>query len=526
MACLLVAAAVVSISLPASQADAAAPWTNTADRDAVIANYQAEFGKSVPSSGWTGNRSSCNAGTTSQSYRNAIFDRINWFRGMAGVPTGVTENAGYTAKAQDAALMMSVEGRLDHNPTSGWACYTSAGDAAAGSSNLYLGQTGPDAITGYVNDPGQYNYRVGHRSWILHPTSRQMGTGDIPASGGGSANALWVFDDYTFGAQPALRESDGFVAWPPRGYVPGEVVFPRWSFSIRGADFAQASATVQRVQSGGSLQSVSSSVVYRSSGGGAPFPVIVWEPSGIDTSPAVDATYRVTISGVKVGGATKSYAYETIVVGDEPGVVTNVDYTAYVRNAFNDFLGRNPTSAELADWDRKLNSGTTRFTFVSTLADSDEWTAFIVDQMYVDTLGRAADGAGRSYWISQLQVGLSVAEVAAQFYGSPEYIANEGNTFEAWLEDLYGELLYREPDGSGLDYWLGQAEVSGSTSVAFTFYQSEESRMARVNDLFDRLLDRAPDAAGHRYWAGVLLNGDDISLAASLAASAEYLDQS
>ena len=39
---------------------------------------------------------------------------------------------------------------------------------------------------------------------------------------------------------------DGFVAWPPPGFVPYQTVYPRWSFVLRGADFTNATVTMQR----------------------------------------------------------------------------------------------------------------------------------------------------------------------------------------------------------------------------------------------------------------------------------------
>src|SRR3954464_7620558 len=61
-----------------------------------------------------------------------------------------------------------------------------------------------------------------------------MGTGDVPSSGPAddpypAANELCVFDGNTFGPRPATREE--YVAWPPPGYVPYQVVGPRWSFA-------------------------------------------------------------------------------------------------------------------------------------------------------------------------------------------------------------------------------------------------------------------------------------------------------
>lgn len=503
-------------------------WIDTQNRSAVIAAYQAEFSKVTPAIGWTGDRSSCNAGTTSQAYRNSVLDRVNFFRAMAGVPTGVVENQNWSAQAQQAALSMSVTGRLSHNPDGSFGCFNSTVKSSAGASNLYLGKTGPAAIDGYVEDPGANNTSAGHRSWIFHSTLQEIGIGDLPSTNGWSANTLQVIDpNRAFGTEPTLRESDGFVAWPARGYNPGELVYPRWSFTLRGATFDQANVTISK---GG--QTLASNVVHRSTrANAAPFPNIVWEPQGINTAPATDETYTVTVSNVSVGAQKRTYSYEVIILGSAPAAgtakaSTGGDNSRYITAAYDDFLGRQPSAAEIASWDAKLNSGTTRQAFVSQLASSQEWTAHVVDELYQNTLGRAGDPAGRSYWATQLRNGTPVARVAASFYGSPEYVARQGGTYDLWVGQLYGVLLSRQADAGGQQFWSGQANIVGSHAVAFDFYQSFESRQSRVTDLYLTLLDRHPDPAGRDYWAGVLLSGNDLDLASLLASSDEYVARS
>lgn len=523
--------AVVSAEQPTDRITASATagiWLDTTNRQTVIDSYAFEFSKADPDIGWTGDRSSCTPGTTSPAYRAAIIDRVNWFRAMGGVPATVTENATYSAKAQEAAVMMSVSDRLSHNPSeSDFDCWTAAGAEAAGKSNLYLGRTGPHAITGYMLDPGTNNVSVGHRNWILHPTVQGFGTGDTPGPGRQATNTLWVVDN-TFDPQPALRESQDFIAWPARGFVPGEVVFARWSFSVRDADFTGAQVTTQRVVNGAVSDTVSSPVVFQNESAGAPFSILVWEPVGIDTNPTVDQTYRITIENVRLGSVTKSYSYDVIVVGDRAAQVTLPASSGAIESfadaAYNDFMGRDATASEQNNWVQRIAAGSTRYQLVAELAESDEWAANVVDGMYLDTLGRTPDAEGRGFWIDQLRNGTSVARMAALFYGSPEYIAQEGNQLDKWIADLYAELLGRQPDSGGLSYWLSETDRTTSGSVALRFYQSDESRRARVQALYAALLGRGSDVSGEDYWAEILLNGDDLALAASLAASDEYFD--
>lgn len=495
-------------------------WIDTMDRAAVAASFQTEFSRSVPALGWDGDRASCQAGTTSPESRDSTVQRTNWFRGMAGVPMGVTENSGLSAQAQLSALMMSESGTLSHDPDPSFRCYSTTGDSASGKSNLYLGRNGADAITGYMQDPGAGNASAGHRNWILHPTLTQIGTGDIPAVEGWAANTLYVIQDTgtVFGPQPALREAEGFVAWPPAGYVPNEVVFERWSLGLRDGDLSSAAVAV--VVNG---KPVAANIEHRSGPtNGAPFPMIVWNSPSLVDAPVHDTTVSVTVSNVRVNGQTTSFSYDTIIMGTEGPA--EVVYDRFISQAYQDFLGRSATPAELTTWETRLNSGSTRLDFVNTLATSEEWTTVVVQNLYLDTLGRKADDSGAAYWAGRLRDGTSVASAASQFYGSQEYVASEGGTWTAWLTDLYHELMQRNPDQSGLGYWISQAEQRGSGDVAYDFYQSGESRRARVRELYVRFLGRGPDEDGLEYWAGVLDSGDDLALAGFLASSDEYFN--
>ncbi|MEO7934013.1 MAG: CAP domain-containing protein [Chthoniobacterales bacterium] len=260
-------------------------------------------------SGWNGDVAVGDAGTTTSAFKNAVYLRVNYFRAMAGVPGGIVDNASFSAGAQQAALMMSSNGKLSHTPTSDWINYSSAGATAAGKSNIALGNTGSDAINEYMEDSGATNTMAGHRRWILYPQSTRMGTGDVPATGSlFSANALWVQDSTTFSlSRPTVR--DTFVAWPPKGYVPYTVIYPRWSFSYPGANFSSASVSLQR---NGSPVSVTKETIANGYGENT----LVFIPGNLDPDnwpgpvrPSADTATSVTISNVVIGGTARSFSY-------------------------------------------------------------------------------------------------------------------------------------------------------------------------------------------------------------------------
>lgn len=262
--------------------------------------------------GWTGNVSKGQAGNTSQAFKDAIFLRINFFRAFAGVPGDVVNNPTWSSKGQAAALIMSRNGRLSHNVPTSWKSYSAGGAEAAANSNLALSYFGPTAISSYMEDPGAVNKAVGHRRWILYPQSVRMGTGDIPATSGFfAANALWTFDASTYsGERPEVR--DEFVAWPPAGYVPFQLIYPRWSFSYPRADFSSASVSISR-----NGATVPVRIDSRQPGYGEN--AIVFVPDNVNPDswsgpvvPARDTTSTVTVSNVLVDGAFRSFTYDVI----------------------------------------------------------------------------------------------------------------------------------------------------------------------------------------------------------------------
>jgi hypothetical protein len=301
--------------VPVSSGPKALVTVNPGSRTDVVQLYQTTYKASQGvASGWNGNRSTCTAGTTSQAYTDATILRVNYFRAMAGLPGDVILSNAWNLKAQDAALMMSAQGALSHSPDATWSCYTAGGAEAAGKSNLALGADAAAAIDLYMDDPGSGgNAAVGHRRWILYPPTKIMGTGNIPATGGWAANDLWVI-----GGAGARPSEPAWVAWPPAGYLPWQILprsSGRWSFSYPGATFTGAAISMQRA-------GTNVPVTLETQAQGYGDNTIVWVPQGIPASaPSGDVSYTVTVSNVVVGGKSQLYTYSvTIIDPDVPAL--------------------------------------------------------------------------------------------------------------------------------------------------------------------------------------------------------------
>jgi hypothetical protein len=203
-------------------------------------------------------------------------------------------------------------------------------------------------------------------------------------------------------------------------------------------------------------------------------------------------------------------------------------YDSFVKASYQDFLGRQPSASDLSFQVNALMTGVvSKAGYLSSLSRTDEWLSAIVTKMYQDTLGRGPDPTGLADWVSWLRSGrFTVAQAASMFYSSNEYYTlHAGNSPASWVTLLYQKLLNRTPDPSGLQFWIGNTSRYGMDWVAYNFYQSQESRMKRVQNIYETLLFRDPDPVGWPFWTDRVLTTGDLQLAWEVANSIEYWDK-
>jgi hypothetical protein len=272
------------------------PTQEFTSRETALEDYNTNYlGSEVSDPGWTGSTETCNAGTLPQATHDKVIKRINYFRRMVGLNDNTTLDPSKYGMYQDAALMMKANSALNHTPPDTWICYTQNGYSGASTSNLALGAHASNAVTLFINDPGASNTSVGHRRWILHSAKTQFSYGST-----NSSMSLGVI-----GVAGGNTKIPAFIAYPPNGYIPQTLTFPRWSFGIAGADFS--AATVTMTGDSGNIP-----VTIISAGGNYGDKTIVWEPQGIVTNSNADVSYTVTVSGI-AGAAQTSYTYTSII---------------------------------------------------------------------------------------------------------------------------------------------------------------------------------------------------------------------
>lgn len=264
----------------------------------------------------------CQAGQLTSAATVAMLADLNAIRALHKLPP-VAYSAADEAGAQQSALMQAANDQLSHTPPTTWKCYTAAGAAASGQSNLYggfgggLGFNSDDSIlAGWLTETNNVVAdSVGHRRWLLYPFLGAVSYGRVvgasPTSTRGDGAALKVIG--AAGAGVASGTLPAYVAYPFEDYPARYFVATSLlSFSViasanvnssanRTVNFANAQITV-RQRGGGSL--TVSKVTYDNVGYGLPNN-LQWAVAGLQAN----TYYDVTITGVVVNGATQSYSY-------------------------------------------------------------------------------------------------------------------------------------------------------------------------------------------------------------------------
>ena len=235
----------------------------------------------------------------------------------------------------------------------------------------------------------------------------------------------------------------------------------------------------------------------------------------------------------------------------EVTVQTSDPVKAFVYRMYRVCLLREPDQGGLDYWMEQLKSGKqTGAQLVQGFYCSLEMinrhlsNSEFMDRAYEGIMNRNPDPAGKAYWVSYLDKGVSYAYIVAGFTNSPEFTqlcANYGIVrgdytsgeardqnpgVTAYVSRLYTKMLGRGYDSGGLNYWCSEilkrpsketlldVALSGFMhSLEFLGKNLDDTEFVRV--MYRTFLDRESDAGGLQYWVGELQSGrsrDDIAL--------------
>lgn len=318
--CAVISLILITSLIPLRIAHASTLEISEISRDLKIADSEYSkyyYGSAKVKSGFTGNVSKCQPGQTSTAFQNAYTRAVNYVRSIVGV-NSITYNPNFNSEAQQAALIMSANRDLTHEPPSDWRCWTQQGYDGANQSNLHMAyanyakreETVSDSLESYLSDRGDNNKPVGHRTSILRPNQTSISVGEAVDT---TINSNALHNEVDWYA-PVLESAN---AWPSAGYFPSVFVpnSNRWSFTYYDESLNFSKAQVKIWKNGQLVSGAQIKIIYYPSENRYS-KTLVWEFSGYQTpkNGAVDK-YTVEISNAfeSNGLSAISYVYDVLV---------------------------------------------------------------------------------------------------------------------------------------------------------------------------------------------------------------------
>ena len=236
---------------------------------------------------------------------------------------------------------------------------------------------------------------------------------------------------------------------------------------------------------------------------------------------------ELTDIGVDISGAVGSVYQDALNQSKENGI------QAFVTRLYTKVLNRKPDKNGLNDWVSQLKNRTKSgaevaqgFICSQELAKRNLSNSAYVEMLYQTFFDRASDKSGKSYWVKQLETGMSRNYVFRGFANSAEFQKicdkysitrgtivlsdpcdqNEGVT--KFVYRCYKKFLGRTADYAGLNDWCNRllTRKINAKEAAYGFVMSAEFQNQGLDDdgyvetMYQGLFDRASDVGGYCSW--------------------------
>jgi hypothetical protein len=353
------------------------------------------------------------------------------------------------------------------------------------------------------------------------------GTTVTPGGPNTATNNLVSVDDWAF-AEP-VPISNGF---PITSGPPGTTGIPAVATAFQGRAFTGAVATFSDADPAANAKDFTATINWGdghltngtiAADGKGGFTV-----SGTNTFTTA-GNFPVSVDifdfggGPGVGGSQSSFSVSNTVN------VLDANHT-FVEALYNDFLGRDGAAAELDMWVSLLPS-LGQGGVANAIRRSGEGLTHTVDGLYVQLLGRQAQGGEEQGLVQVLEKGATQEQVVAGIVSSAEF-ASHANTLIGgtnadanFVAALYQLLLNRTAGTGEVNGFVSALPRLGRAGVALVIEGSAEFRGDIVTGLYASLLDRStpPSSAEVAGWVNSGL--DVLSLEVALASTGEYFQK-
>ena len=112
-------------------------------------------------------------------------------------------------------------------------------------------------------------------------------------------------------------------------------------------------------------------------------------------------------------------------------------------------------------------------------------TAGSAYRIYKAAFDRVPDAGGLGFWINAMDDGASLTSVAAGFINSPEFkqLYGANVTDRDFVTKVYSNVLDRNPDQSGYDFWLGAMGRGATRADILASFSESPENIGNVADL-------------------------------------------
>lgn len=237
-----------------------------------------------------------------------------------------------------------------------------------------------------------------------------------------------------------------------------------------------------------------------------------------------------TVAARTAGGSAEATGPEVEVRGFPPFGSEE----AFIRQLYLDFLGREADGAGLAYWtDLTNDDGSNIDEITRSFMFSAEFTPRrAITRLYLAFFDRAPDLGGFDYWAGQINSGQANLDTISQsFVMSPEFVSTYGSLSDRdFIRLVYNNVLVRQPDQSGYDFWLNEMANGMTRGQLMTQFSESPEFVQNTRPAVDviltyrGMLDRVPDSSGFIFWLGQIANDQNavLSLITGFYNSPEY----
>jgi len=242
---------------------------------------------------------------------------------------------------------------------------------------------------------------------------------------------------------------------------------------------------------------------------------------------------RTAAKAAQNGGTTTTTPTTTTTAPPPAAYAPFFTANQLVGQQYKDVLRRNATSDDLAYWSSRVADSWSPGQFIAHLEASTEADNRVhaVTRLYRAYFLRNPDHSGLTYWLNRRGEGRTLVSISQSFATSSEFKNRYGSLSNAaFVDRVYRNVLGRPADSGGTTYWKSRLDGGMPRGqVMANFSQSSEYRGktdagVRVVGTYESMLRRAPASDQYAmYEAGVRTGSTSLTnLANYLFDSDEY----